>query len=104
MTNLRDWLSTSFWPDVAAGQPINTKQITKRLETYPAGPAGLAVGEGLHAGWNVETRDQYYRIPCYMERTVSRSMESTPTLSMRQSTATEPSLKSKAVALYRTIA
>lgn len=38
MTNLRDWLSTSFWPDVAAGQPINTKQITKRLETYPAGP------------------------------------------------------------------
>ena len=32
MSKLGNWLKTSFWPGVAAGEPIQTKNITKRLE------------------------------------------------------------------------
>jgi hypothetical protein len=43
---------------------INTKLITKQLESYrPADPTGVLLDGGLLHGWNVETRDSPARIP-----------------------------------------
>ena len=43
---------------------VNTKLITKKLESYlPADPDGVRLEGGLLRGWNVETRDPLARIP-----------------------------------------
>src|SRR5690242_12387131 len=60
-----DWFETAFWPPIDAGSgKMNTKGITRRLEDYLKPDAQeLDLADGLHAGWNVETRDDYRRIP-----------------------------------------
>jgi hypothetical protein len=62
--DLPGWFKGDFWKRVDAGQKIETKEITKKLEAYllATGPAATLVN-GLHTGWNVETREKYSRIP-----------------------------------------
>lgn len=62
--DLGDWFKNDFWKRVDAGQKIETKDITRQLEAYlpPESPLER-LGSGLHAGWNVETREKYARIP-----------------------------------------
>ncbi len=64
MEKLGTWLKTDFWAAVDAGGRIETKSITKELEAYlqPVTDA-YEVAPGLHPGWNVETRENYPRIP-----------------------------------------
>lgn len=62
--NLGGWFKATFWPAVAAGASINTKLITAELEQFLLpDPSGAMADEALHVGWNVETRDDYPRIP-----------------------------------------
>lgn len=62
--DLTSWFKEDFWRRVDSGQKIETKEITKQLEAYllVASPA-VSLDSGLHAGWNVETRDRFARIP-----------------------------------------
>jgi hypothetical protein len=54
----------SSGPARGTGGRINTKLITRQLESYlPADPAGVLLDGGLLHGWNVETRDPLARIP-----------------------------------------
>lgn len=64
MEQLTDWLRDDFWKRVDAGQAMQTKEITRQLEAHllPTSPTGTLTN-GLHTGWNVETRDKYARIP-----------------------------------------
>jgi hypothetical protein len=63
---MTDWFQKSFWPpiDAVPAAKMETRRITQRLEDYlkPDVPQ-LDVGDGLLAGWNVETRQDYPRIP-----------------------------------------
>lgn len=64
MVALSGWFKADFWPDIEAGEAIDTKRITRQLETYLLAVEPLtSLGDGLHAGWNVETREKYARIP-----------------------------------------
>lgn len=64
MSALKSWLEKDFWPAVEGGEKIQTKKITEKLEAFLLPhPHGIALGDGLHAGWNVETRERYDRIP-----------------------------------------
>lgn len=64
MVDLTDWFRDDFWKRIDAGQKIETKDITRQLEAYllPSRPTGT-LENGLHVGWNVETREKYERIP-----------------------------------------
>jgi hypothetical protein len=59
------WFKTSFWPPVdTRAQDVTTSLITQHLENYlKPDPQQLQVGGGLLAGWNVETREKYPKIP-----------------------------------------
>jgi hypothetical protein len=64
MAKLGGWLKDDFWPGAATSGRIDTKLITKQLESYlPSDPAGVRLEGGLLCGWNVETRDSVERIP-----------------------------------------
>lgn len=64
MVGMASWFRSDFWAKVDGGESIDTKRITSRLERYllPSEPR-IPLGDGLHAGWNVETREKYPRIP-----------------------------------------
>lgn len=64
IVDLTQWFKDDFWKRIDAGQKIETKEITKKLEAYllPGTPP-VTLDNGLHAGWNVETREKYARIP-----------------------------------------
>ena len=58
MVELGGWFKEEFWTGAGTDGRINTKLITKQLESYlPADPAGVLLEDGLLRGWNVETRD-----------------------------------------------
>jgi hypothetical protein len=59
------WFETSFWPPIdAREQDMKTTLITQQLESYlQPDPQHLQVEAGLVAGWNVETREKYPKIP-----------------------------------------
>jgi hypothetical protein len=64
MLKLGGWFKNEFWNSAGTGGRINTKLITKKLESYlPADPDGVRLEDGLLRGWNVETRDLLARIP-----------------------------------------
>jgi hypothetical protein len=64
MIELGGWFKDKFWAGAGTGGQINTKLITKQLESYlPFDPAGVHLEGGLLRGWNVETRDPLPRIP-----------------------------------------
>jgi hypothetical protein len=68
MVELGGWFKEEFWTGAGTDRRINTKLITKQLESYlPADPAGVVLEGGLLRGWNVETRDSLARIPLYGE-------------------------------------
>ena len=64
-SSLGGWFKEVFWPDAGPPGRIDTKLITKQLESYlPADPAaGVLIEARLLRGWNVETRDPLARIP-----------------------------------------
>jgi hypothetical protein len=55
-----DWLRNDWWP----APKTDTKLITRRLEGHLA-PSGSAPIDayGLRPGWNLETRENYSKIP-----------------------------------------
>lgn len=63
MLDLTEWFRDEFWPLTESAR-METKDITKKLEPYllPGEPR-VQLEDGLHAGWNVETREKYARIP-----------------------------------------
>jgi hypothetical protein len=64
MVGLGGWFKDVFWPGAEPPGSIETKLITKQLESYlPADPAGVFIEPGLLRGWNVETRDPLAKIP-----------------------------------------
>jgi len=64
MGELGGWFKKEFWSGAGAEGRINTKLITKKLESYlPADPDGVRLEGGLLRGWNVETREPLARIP-----------------------------------------
>ena len=64
MVELGGWFKKEFWNGAGADGRINTKLITKKLESYlPADPDGVRLEGGLLRGWNVETRDPLARVP-----------------------------------------
>ena len=64
MVKLGGWFKDKFWTGAGTDGRINTKLITKQLESYlPSDPAGVHLEDGLLRGWNVETRDPLPRIP-----------------------------------------
>ncbi len=64
MVELGGWFKKEFWSGAGADGRINTKLITKKLESYlPADPGGVRLEGGLLRGWNVETRGPLARIP-----------------------------------------
>ena len=64
MVELGGWFKEEFWTGAGTDGRINTKLITKQLESsLPADPAGVLLEGGLLRGWNVETRDSLARIP-----------------------------------------
>lgn len=64
MVKLSGWFKDKFWTGAGTDGRINTKLITKQLESYlPSDPAGVHLEDGLLHGWNVETRDPLPRIP-----------------------------------------
>jgi hypothetical protein len=64
MVELGEWFKDVFWPDAETSGRMDTKLITKQLESYlPSAPAGVVIEGGLLRGWNVETRDSLTRIP-----------------------------------------
>ncbi len=64
MVELSGWFKKEFRNGAGADGRINTKLITKKLESYlPADSDGVRLEGGLLRGWNVETRDPLARIP-----------------------------------------
>ena len=64
MVELGGWFKKEFWNGAGADGRINTKLITKKLESYlPADPDGVRLEGGLLRGWNLETRDPLARVP-----------------------------------------
>ena len=64
MLELGGWFKNEFWNGAGTDGRINTKLITKKLESYlPADPDGVRLEDGLLRGWNVETRGPLARIP-----------------------------------------
>jgi hypothetical protein len=64
MVELCEWFKDEFWVGTGTDNRINTKLITKQLESYlPSDPADVLLEGGLRRGWNVETRDSLARIP-----------------------------------------
>ena len=64
MVELGGWFKEKFWTGAGTDGRINTKFITRQLEScLPSGPAGVLLEGGLLPGWNVETRDRLPRIP-----------------------------------------
>jgi hypothetical protein len=64
IVDLGDWFKDAFWPGAEPPGSMDTKLITKQLESYlPSDTAGVSVEPGLLRGWNVETRDPLARIP-----------------------------------------
>ena len=64
MVELGGWFKEKFWTGAGTDGRINTKLITRQLESYlPSDPAGVRLEGGLLRGWNVETRDPLPRIP-----------------------------------------
>jgi hypothetical protein len=59
MEALGPWLETDWWTQ-STGEK-DTRDITRQLE--PHLPAGGAQSGALSAGWNVETRDKYSKMP-----------------------------------------
>src|SRR4051812_17517713 len=58
------WFKTTFWPPIdARDQDMTTTLITQQLENYLKQDVQVQVGGGLFAGWNVETREKYPKIP-----------------------------------------
>jgi hypothetical protein len=54
MVELGGWLKEEFWTGAGTDGRINTKLITRQLESYlPADPAGVLLEGGLLRGWNV---------------------------------------------------
>jgi hypothetical protein len=64
MVDLGMWFKDVFWPGAESPGSMDTKLITKQLESYlPSDPAGVFVEPDLLRGWNVETRDPLAKIP-----------------------------------------
>jgi hypothetical protein len=64
MASLDGWFKSTFWPAKDAGAAIETKDITRQLETHlKPDPASQPTLGGLSSGWNVETREPYARVP-----------------------------------------
>jgi hypothetical protein len=59
------WFKASFWPPIDTGaEKMTTPTITRRLESYlKPDPQQLPDSDGLLAGWNVETREDYPKTP-----------------------------------------
>jgi hypothetical protein len=64
MVALGGWFEDEFWVGSGTDKGINTKLITRQLESYlPSDQPKVVVAGGLLRGWNVETRDSMARIP-----------------------------------------
>ena len=100
------WFKEKFWTGAGTDGRINTKLITRQLESYlPSDPAGVLLEGGLLRGWNVETQDPLPRIPLlYGENGKPLYGASTRTRSTPAMTATGPCWKSRAAAPPRTTA
>jgi hypothetical protein len=63
--SMSSWFKTTFWPPIdARKQDMKTTLITQQLENYLKPDAHQPQVSGdLLAGWNVETREKYPKIP-----------------------------------------
>ena len=105
MLELGGWFKNEFWNGAGTDGRINTKLITKKLESYlPADPDGVRLEDGLLGGWNVETRGPLARIPLLYGENGKPLMASTRTRSTPPMTATARCWRSRAVAPSRTTA